>query len=279
MQTSKENAEYCLDLVRSDDPDRYLLSLFAPQRVHRGLWALYAFNQEVAKIRETVSEPMLGEIRIQWWQDVINEIEEGRVREQPVIIELANLMTEHASIKLELNELLAARRNEISGEGSADFGSLKLYANQVGGALYYAASKIIHSKLTKEAGQAARYLGAGWAMLGLVRALPHSWQTNAAPHTNDMKLGLQSQNAADANALLQPVIIQMVEFVEKQIQLAKQQNLKGKERSILLLATQTKLYLKKLKKVDNNPFDLVNAEPTQLNKLSVLFWANLTKKF
>ncbi|MEX0298920.1 MAG: phytoene/squalene synthase family protein [Kordiimonas sp.] len=279
MQKSEENAEYCLNLVRSGDPDRYLLSLFAPQKAHRNLWALYAFNQEVAKIRETVSEPMLGEIRIQWWQDVLREITEGNVREQPIIIELAKLLQEHTSIEGDLHELLTARKNELAGEGSANFNSLKSYAFQVGGTLYCAASKIIHSNLTLEAQDTAKKLGAAWAMLGLVRALPHSWQTNAAPRTDEMRPGLQSQDAVDANALLQPIVSKMLEFTEEQAELAKQNKIVKSERSILLLATQLNLYQKNLQAVGNNPFELVNAEPSQLRKLSSLFWANLTKRF
>ena len=57
--------------LRAADPDRYLSMLYAPQDRRADLLALYAFNAEVAGIRDRVSEPMPGEIRLQWWRDVI----------------------------------------------------------------------------------------------------------------------------------------------------------------------------------------------------------------
>ena len=65
---------YCKDLVERFDPDRYLCSLFAPAAVRPGLMALYAFNVEVAGIRESVTEPLIGQMRLQWWIDIMDSI-------------------------------------------------------------------------------------------------------------------------------------------------------------------------------------------------------------
>ena len=62
---------YCAELVRTADNDRFLATLFAPAE-HRGaLHALYAFNVEVARVREVAREPLPGEIRLQWWSEVV----------------------------------------------------------------------------------------------------------------------------------------------------------------------------------------------------------------
>ncbi len=62
---------YCAELVRTADRDRFSSSLFAPAQ-HRGaLHALYAFNVEVARVREVAREPLPGEIRLQWWSEVL----------------------------------------------------------------------------------------------------------------------------------------------------------------------------------------------------------------
>src|SRR5689334_20676146 len=58
-------------LVRRHDRDRYQTALFAPADRRDALFALYAFNYEVARVRENVSQPMLGQIRLQWWREVI----------------------------------------------------------------------------------------------------------------------------------------------------------------------------------------------------------------
>src|SRR3954447_14801823 len=58
-------------IVRRHDRDRYQTALFAPSDRREALFALYAFNYEVARVRETVTQPMLGQIRLQWWREVI----------------------------------------------------------------------------------------------------------------------------------------------------------------------------------------------------------------
>ena len=70
----------CARLVRERDPDRYFSALFAPEERRRFLLALYAFNHELARIGETVREPMLGEIRLQWWRETLEGARAGRPR-------------------------------------------------------------------------------------------------------------------------------------------------------------------------------------------------------
>src|SRR5882757_11213860 len=76
--------DHCEDLVRAGDKDRFLATLFAPQKYRRPLYALYAFNLEIARIRETAHEPMPGEIRLQWWRDVLGGAGRGEVDAHPV---------------------------------------------------------------------------------------------------------------------------------------------------------------------------------------------------
>ncbi len=62
---------HCEALVREGDPDRYLATLFAPAAARPHLFALYAFSLTVARVREAASNPMAGEIRLQWWRDAL----------------------------------------------------------------------------------------------------------------------------------------------------------------------------------------------------------------
>ncbi len=59
-------------IVRRHDRDRYQTALFAPSDRREALFALYAFNYEVARVRESVTQPMLGRIRLQWWREVVD---------------------------------------------------------------------------------------------------------------------------------------------------------------------------------------------------------------
>ena len=72
---------YSAQQVRLSDPDRFLTALFAPAAARENLFALYAFNLEVARIPELVHEPMMGQIRLQWWRERFDEIYAGQPRD------------------------------------------------------------------------------------------------------------------------------------------------------------------------------------------------------
>src|ERR1700740_3516033 len=75
---------YCAELVRAADRDRYLAALFAPAEFRGALHALHAFNIEVRRVREAAREPLPGEIRLQWWTDVLTGEREGEAAANPV---------------------------------------------------------------------------------------------------------------------------------------------------------------------------------------------------
>src|SRR5438067_12028668 len=81
--------EACAATVRKHDPDRYFSALFAPAEKRPFLFALYAFNHEIARIGETVREPMMGEIRLQWWRETVGSARAGEPREHDVARALA----------------------------------------------------------------------------------------------------------------------------------------------------------------------------------------------
>src|SRR6188474_516506 len=72
-----DSFDHCEELVRAGDKDRYLATLFAPQKYRRALHALYAFNLEVARTRELAREPMPGELRLQYWRDALTGVGEA----------------------------------------------------------------------------------------------------------------------------------------------------------------------------------------------------------
>lgn len=85
-----EQLSYCAELVRTHDHDRFLSALFAPAAMRENLWALYAFNIEITRIADLVSEPLLGEIRLQWWREGIEAVYAGQAaRAHPVLQALA----------------------------------------------------------------------------------------------------------------------------------------------------------------------------------------------
>ena len=64
---SRQSAGFCAELVRAHDFTRYASTLFVPAAQRRALLALYAFNVEISRVHVQVSQPLPGEMRLQWW--------------------------------------------------------------------------------------------------------------------------------------------------------------------------------------------------------------------
>ncbi len=98
-----QSAAECLKLVRQRDEDRWLAARYAGDADQRKLIALYAFHTELQRIPSLVSEPPLGEIRLQWWREAFDEIRQGKMpRAHPVVQEIAavNLLADDAAAAL-----------------------------------------------------------------------------------------------------------------------------------------------------------------------------------
>ncbi|MFC3051020.1 squalene/phytoene synthase family protein [Kordiimonas pumila] len=270
-------------MVRNDDYDRYILSLYAPSSSQRHIWAILAFNQEVAKIRETVSEPMLGEIRLQWWHDILDEIEANTVRDHPVVQELAVAIKIKPVINL-LRQTLQARRQDILGEGTVTQRAVLAYANDAGGTLQQALTYYYIQKDTPspECLQAAAKLGAAWTVLGLIRTIPFYWQHNDSHLLpQEASLAITLQNTEDAWNLLKPIISEMsLTVLEcKNSALKYKQNLTTAEKPTLLLGSLISYYQNLLERADGNPFKMPAHDKSNFKKLLHVFWAQLAGKY
>lgn len=153
--------------VRSADPDRYFSALFAPAGLRPLLFVLYAFNAEVARVAETVREPMLGAIRLEWWRETAEGAARGAPRHHDVARGLAALFAETAITLAEMEALIAARAFNSSADRFADFAALDAYLDSTSGALMRLAARILGGRpeLTKDAGLA-------YGLTGILRALP-----------------------------------------------------------------------------------------------------------
>lgn len=161
----------CADSVRRYDHDRYLTALFAPADRREDLFALYAFNLEVAKTREVVSEPMLGQIRLQWWRESIDGAYAGDPRRHEVVEPLAAAITRHGLDRTLFDRLIDGREADMDDEAPTDLDCLINYAQVTGAPVTQLAAQMLGA--TDPASQeAARLVGTGWALTGIIRAVP-----------------------------------------------------------------------------------------------------------
>jgi len=167
-----ESHSYCLEEVRRHDHDRYLTALFLPPAARTHALALYAFNLEVARTREIVSEPLLGQIRLQWWRETIEGIFEGTPREHPVVAALSATIAACAVPRKELGALVDAREADMEDGPPADLAALERYAEETAGAL----SRMVMEAVSdagagSTAARAAQDVGTAWALTGLARSV------------------------------------------------------------------------------------------------------------
>lgn len=162
---------YCGNLVRQQDPDRFLISLFAPEAVREALWALYAFNYEIARTRDVVSETTLGLIRLQWWRDSIDEIYRNETpRRHEVLVPLADAIKAHNLSKDLFFNLIYAREFDLENVAPSNMQGLLHYADFTTTPLNQLAQMILGASDTDEIVKAA---SVNYALIGLVRSVPH----------------------------------------------------------------------------------------------------------
>jgi len=161
---------HCEALVRAADKDRYLAALFAPAE-HRGaLFALYAFNLEIARVREVVRDPLAGEIRLQWWSDVLHGVDRGEIEAHPVAAALRGAMARYALPAERLAAIVSARRFDLYDEPMATLADLEAYAGGASVDLIALAAKILDGGPAPD--ELIRHAGLAQAMAGLLKAFP-----------------------------------------------------------------------------------------------------------
>lgn len=132
----------CAELVARADPDRFLAAMAAPQQARRVLLPLYAFNVEVARAPWVTQEPMIAEMRLQWWRDALEEIAQGGpVRRHEVVTPLAEVLDPDGARLLD--ELVAARRWDIYRDPFADAAAFEAYLEDTTGTLTWAAARAL----------------------------------------------------------------------------------------------------------------------------------------
>jgi phytoene synthase len=163
---------YCGDQTRTADHDRWLCSLFAPEAQRRDLWALLAFNLEIARTREVVREPMLGQIRLQWWREAIAEAYAGQVRAHQVMAPLADAIARRRPPRARFEALLDGRLRDLDDQPFATLAALEVYAHATSATLSLLMLDMLGVD-DENARAAAAAIGTAWALVGLARATPH----------------------------------------------------------------------------------------------------------
>ena len=132
----------CADLLARGDPDRFQASMAAPVAARRVLFPFYAFNLEVARAPWVTEEPLIAEMRLQWWADALDEIASGGpVRRHEVTTPLAEVLAPEDAVLLQRN--VDARRRDARREPLDSIDALERYLSETSGKLLWAVTRAL----------------------------------------------------------------------------------------------------------------------------------------
>jgi 15-cis-phytoene synthase len=170
-EPSRGDAGYCADLVRTHDFPRYAATLFAPAEERRALLALYAFNAEISRVRDSVSQPMAGEVRMQWWTDMLAGRGHGGVEGNPVAAELLHVIR-HFGLPVEpLSRLIDEHQFDLYNDPMPTMAALEGYVTDTSSALFALATHI-SGRPSAETDHLARHAGLAQGFAQVIASLP-----------------------------------------------------------------------------------------------------------
>lgn len=172
MARADANLSACALSVKRYDRDRWFCSLFAAENRREDLFAIYAFSTELARVAEKVSEPMLGDIRLQWWREAIDGIFADTPRQHEVVLALTTTIGRHGLDRTSFDRLIDGRARDLDSKPPNDLDALERYARETSAPLARLALQILG--VQSEAADLAADAGAtGFALTGLLRATPY----------------------------------------------------------------------------------------------------------
>lgn len=184
------------DAARSGDPDRYLSALFAPAKSRPHLYALYAFNAEIASIARRVREPALGLIRLQWWRDTLDSA--AAPTGNPIADALHAAVASAVLDVTKLHSLIDAYESDLTADATPDRDALANYLTRTEGAVFALAAVCLGAR-APDVEAAANASGVAYGFAGQLGA---SEARTASAQDQTEIIGFARERLAEARALI-----------------------------------------------------------------------------
>ena len=164
--------DIALSTLRDTDRDRYLACLLAPPEKRGALAALYAFNAELARIRDLVRDALPGEVRLQYWRDLLEGKPHGSSEANPLAAALLDTIETYRLPRQTLIDMTEARIFDLYDDPMESRTALEGYAGETASALIQLASLVLDSEKAAESAECAGHAGVAQAIAGLVLLMP-----------------------------------------------------------------------------------------------------------
>ncbi|QOZ53116.1 phytoene/squalene synthase family protein [Bradyrhizobium sp. CCBAU 53338] len=277
-----DTATFCADLVRSHDFPRYAATLFAPAAERRALLALYAFNVEIVRVRDQVSQPLPGEIRFQWWTDLFSGLVHGSAEGNPVAAELLRAIRDFDLPVEPLSLLVDEHQFDLYNDPMPTMTALEGYLAATSSALFALAARIMGVS-SDEAEHLARHAGLAQGITQVIANLPRDSshrqlflpQQFLTSHGCGMEDVFAGKATPDLHAVLDQLIGEARQHLATALSLLAHVPLSA--RAAFLPLSQVRADLDRLSRPGRNPF--APQPVSRLRTLWTLWRASRSREF
>ena len=254
---------HCAAEVREHDPDRYLATLFAPADAREALFALYAFDHEITRVRRVVSEPMAGLVRLQWWREALDAIAADQPPAHPVVDAMHARWDRFLPLRPRLEAAIDAREQELGAEPLADLAALEQRLAASWSEVSLAALDLLGVP-DEPARAAARHLGLALGLVRLLQSLPSDLRRGRMPLSSALhEVDPESLNQAAAAQALRPVVADLAARAREHLRQARlhRHGIPRRALAALLPAPLLDAYLRRLARARFDPLLPVRTRP------------------
>jgi len=275
-------AAFCAGLVRSHDFPRYAACLFMPATERRAMLALYAFNVEIVRVRDQVSQPLPGEIRLQWWTDMLSGQAHGSAEANPVAAELLRAIGDF-DLPTEPMTLLADEHQfDLYNDPMPTMAALEGYLAATCSALFALAARIV-GPASEAVEHLARHAGVAQGIVQVIANLPRDASRRQLFLPREILeshgCGMENVIAGKETPGLRAVLDELMG--EAQQNLATASSLLAEVppavRPVFLPLSQVRADLERLSRAGHNPF--VPEPSSRLRTLWTLWRASRSREF
>jgi phytoene synthase len=268
MTATPEDYARCAEILRDGDRDVWLASLFAPEIARPHIHALWAFGHEIARISLIVSEPMLGEIRLQWWREALEGQRDGEAAQNPVAAAVLDTVGKFGLPRSALLGLIEARKFDLYQDPMPSLNDLEGYCGETFSALFRLTTIVLADGGDPGSAEASGHAGVSLGMTRVLRDLPLHARRGQCFIPGDVLARHGAVVEAVSAGLGSPASLAAVaelrgharKHFERARLLCRQ--LPSPAASAFVLLAVVPLYLRLMDKRDFNPFSTI-VEPAQ----------------
>jgi 15-cis-phytoene synthase len=282
VDNNRDSADFCAELVRTYDFARYASTLFAPAAQRRALLALYAFNVEISRVREQVSQPLPGEMRLQWWTDMLAGAGHGGIEGNPVAAELQLAIGNWRLPVERLARLIEEHQFDLYNDPMPTKAALEGYINDTSSALFWLGAGIAGQQ-SDEIEHLARHAGLAQGIVQLIAALPQDASRRQLfvplqlleSHGSGMEEVFAGKQTPQLRATLDQLIGEAREHLTAAFDLLA--NAQPVTRPVFLPLALVARDLQRMSRADNDPF--LPRVTSRLRTLWTLWRASRSREF